>query len=377
MAFLADEDYMQRCLYLARQSAGAVAPNPMVGSVIVKDGKIIGEGRHEAFGQAHAEVNAIRQVAHPELLLAATLYVNLEPCSHYGKTPPCADLIIKHRIPKVVIGMKDPHEKVAGMGIQKLRDAGIEVKVGVLEAACQQLNKAFIRFHQKQRPHVFLKWAQTQDGFLARKNKNSKWISSLLSRIYVHQLRNATAAILVGRETALTDDPGLDTRFWPGSHPLPVVLDQQLTLPSSLKVFQALETATWVVNEWAEGYISKDEIKKTKERSLKTLVKTQLKPIEKGDKKTSAGRIYFVKSARDLDELMRQCYTSDINQLMVEGGSRTLASFTEKGLWDEAFVFENPKLQFGTGIEAPSLLHLPIDQEIRIGEDKLKIIKNH
>ena len=245
-----DEKYMRRCIQLARNGICHAAPNPMVGAVIVRDGKIIGEGYHVRCGEGHAEVNAIASVKDESLLKDATIYVSLEPCSHYGKTPPCADLIIRKGIPRVVVGCVDPFSLVAGRGIQKLRDAGIEVTVGVLEKECRELIRAFVTFNLKKRPYITLKWAQSADGFLdiRREDGNAVRLSTPLSTLAVHKMRAEQKAILVGRRTALLDNPSLTVREWYGQNPLRLVIDRQLTLPSHLHLFDG-STPTLVFTE--------------------------------------------------------------------------------------------------------------------------------
>jgi diaminohydroxyphosphoribosylaminopyrimidine deaminase/5-amino-6-(5-phosphoribosylamino)uracil reductase len=240
-----DEKYMLRCLELAKDGFGNVAPNPMVGCVIVCEGKIIGEGYHQEYGKAHAEVNAIHSVRDKSLLQKSTLYVNLEPCAHFGKTPPCANLIVEHNIPRVVIGCVDSYSEVSGKGIEKLRNAGIEVTVGILENESLELNKRFFTFHNKKRPYVILKWAETQDGFIdvdrpldkSRDTTADNWITSPLSKQLVHKWRSEEAAIMVGTTTVLNDNPQLNVREWKGKNPTRIVIDLQDRLPQTLHVF--------------------------------------------------------------------------------------------------------------------------------------------
>ena len=250
ITFDKNEKYMRRCIQLARNGICHAAPNPMVGAVIVRDGKIIGEGYHVRCGEGHAEVNAIASVKDESLLKDATIYVSLEPCSHYGKTPPCADLIIRKGIPRVVVGCVDPFSLVAGRGIQKLRDAGIEVTVGVLEKECRELIRAFVTFNLKKRPYITLKWAQSADGFLdiRREDGNAVRLSTPLSTLAVHKMRAEQKAILVGRRTALLDNPSLTVREWYGQNPLRLVIDRQLTLPPHLHLFDG-STPTLVFTE--------------------------------------------------------------------------------------------------------------------------------
>jgi diaminohydroxyphosphoribosylaminopyrimidine deaminase/5-amino-6-(5-phosphoribosylamino)uracil reductase len=236
------EKYMQRCLQLAQLGAGMVSPNPMVGAVIVYNGKIIGEGYHQKYGEAHAEVNAINQVLakyenHAELLAQATIYVSLEPCAHHGKTPPCADLIIKHHIPQVVVGCRDPFVQVDGKGIEKLQQAGAEVIVSVLETKCRELNKRFFTRVQKHRPYIILKWAQTQDGYFAPADKCQYWITGPEARKLVHKWRSQEDAILAGKNTIAIDNPQLNTRYGFGKSPKRVIIDRRLELSHDLHAF--------------------------------------------------------------------------------------------------------------------------------------------
>ena len=235
---MVEEKFMQRCIDLARLGAGNVAPNPMVGCVIVLGGKMIGEGFHQKYGEAHAEVNAIHSVKDENLLEHSTLYVSLEPCSHFGKTPPCTDLIIEKKIPEIIIGCIDPNPLVGGDGIRKLHKANRQVQVGVLEAACRELNKRFFTFIEKKRPYVVLKWAQTADHFMAPLNKQRLQISNEYSQTLVHRWRSEEQAILIGTETALHDNPKLDARKWNGRNPLRIVLDRTLRLPETLEIFK-------------------------------------------------------------------------------------------------------------------------------------------
>ena len=237
-----DEKYMSRCLDLAILGKGNVSPNPMVGSVIVHRDKIIGEGFHQKYGQSHAEVNAINSVNNQLLLEESVLYVNLEPCAHYGLTPPCSDLIIQKKIPKVVIGTLDPYSEVAGKGVEKMRKAGIEVDIGILENECYELNRRFFTYHIKKRPYIILKWAQTADGFIDIKRKKTEtgepyWITGDLALRLVHKIRSSEDAIMVGTNTAINDNPSLTVRNWSGRDPLRIAIDRNLRLPDSLNIF--------------------------------------------------------------------------------------------------------------------------------------------
>ena len=320
-----DEFFMRRCLQLARLGAGTAAPNPMVGAVVVCDGVIIGEGYHHRCGQAHAEVNAIAAVKNPDLLCRSTIYVSLEPCSHYGKTPPCADLIINKRIPNVVVGMVDPFGKVNGNGINKLRAAGCNVKVGVLEDECRQLNRAFITFHTKKRPYVILKWAESADGFIdgerSPENNRPVWLTNDACRALVHRWRAESGAIMVGYNTALLDNPQLNVRAWSGRDPLRIVTDRTLQLPGNLHLFDRSQP-TWRLNT-----INNDGVE-----NLQNVL------LPWGDQMLPA--------------LMQRLYDAQINQLIVEGGTHLLQSFIDAGLWDEALIFRGPAV-LGCGVSAP------------------------
>jgi len=322
-----EEFYMKRSIELARKGAGHVAPNPLVGAVIVHGQTIIGEGYHREYGKAHAEVNAINAVADKNLLCESTLYVTLEPCSHVGKTPACSDLIIAHKIPRVVIGMQDPFGKVNGEGIRRLMSAGCQVKVGVLEEECSDLNKAFITFHQKKRPYIILKWAQSKDGFLdktrlANDQIPPAWITNETRRALVHKWRSEIPAILVGKNTALMDNPKLNLRAWTGKAPLRIVADKNLELPANLHLFDRTQP-TWVLNQ----------IKSERHENLEYI-------------QLDFGNQFFV-------HLMKLLTYREINALLVEGGRKLLQSFIDANFWDEARVFSGNQL-FENGISAPA-----------------------
>lgn len=318
-----DELYMHRCIQLARNGLCGAPPNPMVGAVIVCDGKIIGEGYHAKCGEAHAEVNAIRSVKNPELLKRSTIYVSLEPCAHHGKTPPCADLIVEKQLKRVVIGCQDPFAKVNGKGIEKMRNAGIEVKVGVLEEACLELISRFVTFHAQKRPYITLKWAQSSDGFIDynRSEGEAVKLSNDLTRMLVHKRRSEHAAILVGRRTALLDNPSLTIRDWHGKAPLRLVLDKDLSLPSTLHLFDG---------------------------SVPTIVFT-------GKEKESYNNVEYIRldfSTSILPQMMEVLFARNIQSLLVEGGSQLLQSFLDENMWDEIFVEEAP-LTLQDGVKAP------------------------
>ena len=318
-----DEKYMRRALQLARLGAGHTSPNPMVGAVIVApDGAIIGEGWHRKCGEGHAEVNAVASITDPNLLHDSTIYVTLEPCSHYGKTPPCARLLIERGIPRVVVGCLDPFIKVAGRGVAMLREAGIEVVVGVLEQECRDLNRRFMTAHTTGRPWVQLKWAQTADGFIALPpdaGENPLHMSTPVTMRLMHRQRALCDAIVVGAATARIDNPSLTTRQWPGRSPLRVVLSQNLSIPENLNVL-------------TDG--------------LPTIVYN-------GIKDEACGAVQYVK----MDTLQPQSWLEDlyrrgVTSVMVEGGTRVLQGLIEAGVWDEARIEVSPR-RVGQGVKAP------------------------
>jgi len=319
-----DEKYIARCIQLAQNGLCNASPNPMVGAVIVHNNTIIGEGYHIRCGEAHAEVNAIRSVKDERLLKESTIYVSLEPCSHYGKTPPCADLIIEKGIRRVVVGCQDPFPMVAGRGIQKIREAGIEVKVGVLEEECQQLIRRFVTFNTQQRPFITLKWAESADGFIDLHRTGGKpyVFSSPLSSMLVHKRRAEHAAILVGRRTALLDNPSLTTRNWYGKNPTRMVIDKDLTLPEHLSLFDG---------------------------SVKTLVFTQK---ENCPARYNVEYIQLDFGKDILPQIMQVLYQKKLQTLMVEGGSILLQSFINANYWDEAYI-EQSTDYLHEGIKAP------------------------
>lgn len=321
-----DEKYIARCIQLAKNACCNAAPNPMVGAVIVHNGVIIGEGYHIRCGEPHAEVNAIRSVKDESLLKEATIYVSLEPCSHYGKTPPCADLIIEKGIPEVVIGCMDPFSMVAGRGIEKLRNAGIKVTVGVLEEECQQLIRRFITFNTKKRPYITLKWAESADGFIDKKREEGSPVilSSLLTSMVVHKRRAEHDAILVGRKTALLDNPSLTTRNWFGKDPVRLVIDKDLTLPKHLQLFDG---------------------------KVRTIIFTQENTTES---QTLIEYIRLDFTQNILPQIMEVLYTLKIQSLLVEGGSILLQSFINDGLWDEAYIETSP-IHLKEGVKAPTI----------------------
>lgn len=306
-----DTYFMKRCLQLAEKGTGKVAPNPMVGCVIVYENKIIGEGYHRKFGDWHAEVNAINSVKDKSLLKESTLYVNLEPCSHYGKTPPCVERIIKEGVRKVVVCNSDPNPDVNGKGLQMLRDAGIEVVTGVLEAEGLELNRCFFTFHTKHRPYIILKWAQTKDGFIDAFNDEPLEISNDLTKALVHKMRAENTGIMVGTRTALKDNPHLNTRRWYGKNCTRVVIDKRGEVPSDNKIF---------------------------DNSAPTIViDREMTPQEIGS----------------------LLYSKGIQSLIVEGGNNTLERFITSGLYDEVHLEIND-VECGDGVKAPNIT-LPDD----------------
>lgn len=320
-----EEKYMKRCIQLAQNARCNAAPNPMVGAVIVCDGKIIGEGYHARCGEAHAEVNAIRSVKDASLLKRSTIYVSLEPCAHYGKTPPCADLIIEKQIPRIVIGCGDPFAKVAGRGIQKLRDAGREVIVGVLEAECRQLIRRFITFHTQQRPYITLKWAESADKFIdvSREGGGPAILSTPLTSMLVHKKRAEHSAIMVGTRTAELDNPSLTVRHWYGPSPVRIVLDREQRLSPALHLFDG-SVPTLVFTGKAH----------------EALPGTEFIPIDYGQD--------------ILPQILRTLHARGLQSLLVEGGSTLLQSFINAGLWDEIFVEESPVL-LHSGVKSPKI----------------------
>lgn len=330
---------MQRALELATLGRGHVSPNPLVGSVIVHEGKIIGEGWHRKYGEAHAEVNAVNSVDDKSLLPESTVYVNLEPCSHFGKTPPCADMLIRHKVKKVVVANLDSNPLVSGEGVKKLRAAGIEVITGILDKQGHALNRAFFTVMNRQRPYIVLKWAETADGFIARENYDSKWISHALSRQLVHKWRTELDAIMVGSRTAAHDNPQLNVRDWTGRNPVRVVIDRFLKLSSSLHVFDG---------------------------SQKTIRYNVLKHEEHPN-------LMLVRLDEEnfLHEIVKDLHRQKIQSVLVEGGAHLLQLFIDAGLWDEARIFHSPR-NFGKGIAAPAFQGLQTEQHM-LETDTLRI----
>lgn len=346
------EKYMHRCLDLARLAHAQASPNPMVGAVIVVDDRIIGEGYTSAYGGAHAEVNAVADVFQKhgadqgkELLQRATVYVSLEPCAHHGKTPPCADLLINYKVAEVIVGCLDPFARVNGLGIQKLRDAGIRVTVGVLEQECKTMNRRFFTRIGKLRPYVILKWAQTADGYFAPSDPEQKWISNNASKHLVHKWRSEEDAILVGKNTALIDNPTLTTRLWRGKSPKRILIDKNLDVPTDNSLFENDGTDILIFNATKAAW--------------------------EGNKK------YIEVENFDLylpQNILYQLYIMDIQSIIIEGGKKTLDSFIHAGLWDEARVFVG-NTNWGKGNEAPHLTIKPKETS-KISHDSLNIYFN-
>ena len=344
------EKYIRRCIALAKNGFGTTYPNPMVGSVIVYNDQIIGEGWHKKAGGPHAEVNAIASVKDKSHLKKATLYVSLEPCSHFGKTPPCSDLIIANQIPNVVVGTVDPNEKVAGNGIKKLIASGANVTVGVLEKECHELNKRFFTFHEKKRPYIILKWAESQDGFLAPKKELDQerqpiWITNQYSRQLVHKWRSEEQAILVGTQTVMEDNPKLDVRDWSGNNPVRVVLDRNNQIPK-------------------ESHILND--------SIKTIVFTGSE-ISTTKKNTTFEILDFNQNI--VPQILSVLHYHQIQSIIIEGGTKTLQSFIDLNLWDEARIFIGNAF-FKKGVKAPHLIRKNTTKT-HIENDELLYIRNH
>lgn len=317
---------MRRCLQLAAMGAGNVAPNPMVGALLVYQNRIIGEGYHQQYGAAHAEVNCISSVKENDRVFIeqSTLYVSLEPCAHFGKTPPCVDLIIKNKIQNVVIGCRDSFKEVNGSGIEKLKLAGVQLISTMLENECREMNRRFFTFHEKQRPYIILKWAESKDGFMSSGNSARLLISNELTNRLVHQWRSKEPAILVGTNTAQQDNPELTTRLYPGKNPVRLVIDNELRLPTGLKLFDG---------------------------SSKTIVFNYNRHSDDGN------LIYYKvnKEEESITQILAAVYAMQIQSVIVEGGSKLLQSFIDYGLWDEARVITNTEMEIGTGQQAPQL----------------------
>jgi diaminohydroxyphosphoribosylaminopyrimidine deaminase/5-amino-6-(5-phosphoribosylamino)uracil reductase len=357
LRLMSSQAYMQRCIQLAKLGAGHVAPNPMVGAVLVHEGRIIGEGWHQQYGQPHAEVNCIASVKEEDrhLISSSTIYVSLEPCSHYGKTPPCADLIVQHNIPVVVIGCHDINKRVDGKGIKKLMMAGADVIIGVLQDECIDLNKRFFTFHGENRPYIILKWAQTANGIMGTQFNDHVPDASerlLISNEYtnrlVHRWRSEEASILVGTNTALYDNPSLTTRLWDGPSPVRLVIDLNLRLPDSLKVF---------------------------DRKERTIIFNTIKHEE-------VDNLLYYQVTEDVSiihQVLHALYHLEIQSVLVEGGAQLLQSFIDEGLWDEIRRIENrdnPNLtNITNGLKAPALPNAIKVDEQKLFSDMIEIFK--
>ena len=334
---------MKKCLELAKKGMGYVSPNPMVGCVIVFNDEIIGEGYHQEYGKDHAEVNAIENVKDKSLLKKSTLYVNLEPCVHFGKTPPCTNLIIESKIPKVVIGCADSYSEVSGKGIKKMQNRGIEIIVGVLGKESRELNKRFFTFHEKKRPYIILKWAESKDGFMAPLNQNKPfWMTSSETKKLVHKWRAEEEAILIGRITAKKDNPSLTVREVAGSNPIRIIIDKNLTLSGDLNLFNS---------------------------EAKTIIFNSLKSEENGTNQ-------FIKIDFNylIEKILKELHKQNIQSVKIEGGTITLQSFIDSNIWDEARIFTANKL-FSQGLKTP-IIEGKIILERKIGTDTLEIITN-
>ena len=341
------EKYIKRCIELAKNGLGTTYPNPLVGCVIVFENVIIGEGWHKKSGEAHAEVIAIESVRNKELLSASTLYVSLEPCSHFGKTPPCADLILKYKIPNVVIGTIDPNSKVSGKGIQKLKDLGVNVTYGILVNECNELNKRFFTFHSKTRPFIILKWAESSDGFISPINKKEQkpvWLSNEYSRQLVHKWRSEEQAILVGTQTIIDDNPSLTVRDWVGKNPIRVLIDRDNAIDTSSNVF---------------------------DNQAKTIVFSN-KEVSSNSDTIQYIKIDFDKNSTQA--IVAKLFENNIQSIIIEGGRKTIQSFIDANLWDEARVFIGEK-NLNEGTRAPKLNRVNYYKNL-IKKDTLLIYRN-
>lgn len=353
-----DQRYMDLALRLAAKGLGATYPNPAVGCVIVARGEIVGSGYHHRAGEAHAEVNAVRSVEDRTVLPFSTMYVTLEPCAHYGKTPPCAEMIVRERIPRVVVGTLDPFAQVNGRGIEILRRAGVEVVVGVRQEACRTLNRRFFTYHRKKRPYLTLKWAQTADGFLDALRQGPQVpalkITGPQAQTYVHRMRSTEQAILVGTRTAILDNPRLDARFCDRVRrdPLRIAIDRRGRIPADYHLLDGTQP---------------------------TIVFTDREHTV-GERLPGRENLLYVPmdfSPHFLDDMLDELYRRGIQSVLVEGGAELLGSFIRSGLWDQAFVFTAPRMRIGRGVAAPSLG--PQAREIRrevLGEDELTVYEN-
>jgi diaminohydroxyphosphoribosylaminopyrimidine deaminase / 5-amino-6-(5-phosphoribosylamino)uracil reductase len=343
-----EEKYMFRCLELAEKGRGSVSPNPMVGAVLVHEGRIIGEGYHHKFGEAHAEIKAFQAVeeADRKLLAESTLYVSLEPCAHYGKTPPCVDRIIAEGISKVIIGIRDPFPLVNGKGIEKLLEAGVKVTCGILNDECYEINKRFFTSHLHQRPYIILKWAQSIEGNIAQADYKPVAISQPITNRLVHKWRSEEDAILVGSRTAMSDDPQLNTRLWPGKNPLRCVLDPSLRLPLSLKLFDGSQK-TVVFN--------------TRQQSEDRMVSYE----------------FLSPESSLLPQLLESLQKMGIQSVIVEGGAGTIDSFIREDLWDEIRLITSSSVSIAGGLKAPTIPSAILKEEIQLGPDTIRFFQRN
>lgn len=349
------EHFMQHCIDLAKLGISYVAPNPMVGAVLVYDNKIIGEGYHQQFGKAHAEVNCINSVQekNKHYIPQSTLYVSLEPCNHFGKTPPCTNLIIENKIPRVIIGSTDTSEKVNGSGIKKLLDAGIVVTTGILEDKCRELNKRFFTFNQQKRPYLILKWAQTADKKIAANSNERLLISNEFTNRLVHCWRSEEQAILIGSNTAEVDDPSLSNRLWNGNNPIRLVVDKNLRLPQHLQIFNQ-QQPTIIFN----------------------YVKNEPARLSFGERLgVRPDNIYFYlidQNKNLIDEILHACFELNVQSILIEGGAQLLQSFIDKNIWDEARVVTNKNMVINKGLAAPVLHNAKMQNEKTIFADTIQ-----
>lgn len=360
---------MHRCLQLAQLGQGYVAPNPMVGAVLVHNNRIIGEGYHRQYGGPHAEVNCINSVSAQDehFIPQSTIYVSLEPCAHFGKTPPCANLILDKKIPRVVIGCRDPFVQVNGKGIEKLQSAGVDITVGILAKECNELNKRFFTFHMQHRPYIVLKWAQTADGKVAPsqpppvgeeqetlQQKSRLLISNEYTNRIVHQWRSEEMAILVGTNTALYDNPELTTRLWPGKNPVRLVVDMELKLPHTLKLFNS-EAPTIVFN--------------TKRHHMPEALLASAN-------NHSVGFYQVTTDVNLVHQITHALYQLNIQSVLVEGGAFLLQSFIDEGIWDEARMITNQDLIIGNGLPAPLLKNGILQHTENVYSDSIRYYSN-
>ena len=346
-------DFMKRCIQLAKLGAGHVSPNPMVGAVLVHNNRIIGEGYHKKYGEAHAEVNCINSVkqANKNLIKESVLYVSLEPCVHYGKTPPCADLIIHNKIPKIVIGCKDVYTEVNGKGIEKLKQNGIDVTVGVLENECKNLNKAFFTFQSLQRPYIILKWAQTADSKIADTSNNRLIISGKIANKLVHKWRAEATGILIGTNTAKNDNPELTNRLWNGNSPVRLIIDLHLRLSHDLKIFKN-DAPTIIFNLQKKSPEFPEPLK---------------------------NQVYYYQICdrnKTIEEILKACYKLKIQSILIEGGKKLLQSFIDKNLWDEARIITSTKMFIGKGLESPGFSNKNLIRDFSLGDDLISVYKS-